>query len=540
MDGIRHTTRRRNEHFMSTSHILRTMSGHNNSSNHNNGSRSVVLPPKLAFLLVSLALGQLGDGLNIFQGIYLVGIGWNEGSVGTALSLMGLTALLVQPFAGDWVDKTVVDRRLFLAVAASMTALSASTIMIVGNSAADHMLMYATKVVEGMTSSFLGPCLAALTLASFGPAHFDAVMASNILWGHVGSVAAAVLAGAVSWAMYPNIKSCFAVIGASAVVAIFLVPFLPQGDPAMGRGFVGKQALDEQGRSEQLLETDEADQEQGESSALVAPDDVKPAEAVPYAEILADAKVLVLCFTGFFFHFANANVLLVLGEMMGQDGSGGQSRDAIPLVAGAIVTAQVTMTAATFAGDRLTAAGVGRKPLFMACLLSLPVRCALIVSLRNAGLQALLATQVLDGLGGGLFGLVHPYLVADITFGTGRFNVLMGVTASAFGLGATLSNYVGQMVVQEFDHVTSLMASMFLSIVPIVIFSFMPETLGKRATKNHPPSPTKRGQNIDQNHDDNMMTKASKFESRRLTMSTSYGSTEDEESVSRSSPTSHL
>ena len=37
-----------------------------------------LLSPKLAFLLVSLALGQLGDGLNIFQGIYLVGKGWNE------------------------------------------------------------------------------------------------------------------------------------------------------------------------------------------------------------------------------------------------------------------------------------------------------------------------------------------------------------------------------------------------------------------------------------------------------------------------------
>ena len=60
---------------------------------------------KIAFVLVSLSLGQLGDGLNVFQGIYLVGVGWNEGSVGVALSLMGLTALVMQPWAGDWVDK---------------------------------------------------------------------------------------------------------------------------------------------------------------------------------------------------------------------------------------------------------------------------------------------------------------------------------------------------------------------------------------------------------------------------------------------------
>jgi len=110
---------------------------------------------------------------------------------------------------------------------------------------------------------------------------------------------------------------------------------------------------------------------------------------------------------------------------MGRDKeNGGKSRGAIPLVAGAIVTAQATMAAATYAGDKLTLRGVGRKPLFLTALASLPVRCALIIWLKDAGDTALLSTQTLDGLAGGLFGLVHPYLVADITFGTGRFNVL--------------------------------------------------------------------------------------------------------------------
>jgi hypothetical protein len=110
---------------------------------------------------------------------------------------------------------------------------------------------------------------------------------------------------------------------------------------------------------------------------------------------------------------------------MGSDAeNGGPRRGAIPLIAGAIVTAQITMVAATWAGDRLTLTGVGRKPLFLAGLASLPVRCALIIWWKDSGNTFLLSTQVLDGIGGGLFGLVYPYLVADITFGTGRFNVL--------------------------------------------------------------------------------------------------------------------
>jgi hypothetical protein len=60
----------------------------------------------------------------------------------------------------------------------------------------------------------------------------------------------------------------------------------------------------------------------------------------------------------------------------------------------------------------------------------------------------------------------------------------VGVTASAFGLGATLSNFLGQMVVEKFDHVTSLMASLVISLVPTLLFLFMPETLGMR-TQGH-------------------------------------------------------
>jgi hypothetical protein len=102
----------------------------------------------------------------------------------------------------------------------------------------------------------------------------------------------------------------------------------------------------------------------------------------------------------------------------------GASRSAIPLIGGAILLAQATMTAATWLGDYFTKRGVGRKVLFMAGLVTLPIRCALIIYWKDAGNAFLLSTQILDGIGGGIFGLLHPYLVADITFGSGRFNLI--------------------------------------------------------------------------------------------------------------------
>lgn len=119
---------------------------------------------------------------------------------------------------------------------------------------------------------------------------------------------------------------------------------------------------------------------------------------------------------------------------MGREGAQNTpGRGAIPLVACAIVIAQLVMAYATSLGDWLTMRGLGRKPLFMAGLLTLPVRCALIILWKDSGDSLLLSTQILDGFGGGFFGLILPYLVADMTFGTGRFNLVMGLTASFFG-----------------------------------------------------------------------------------------------------------
>jgi len=89
----------------------------------------------------------------------------------------------------------------------------------------------------------------------------------------------------------------------------------------------------------------------------------------------------------------------------------------------------------------------------------------------------------------------------------------VGLTASCFGLGATLSNFLGQMVVEKFGHVTSLVASLVISLIPVVLFLFMPETLGMRTRYRQ---------------------KHSNYESIKLvTASNSYGST-DSSSVSSS------
>lgn len=176
--------------------------------------------------------------------------------------------------------------------------------------------------------------MAALTLASFGPDRFDEIMASNILWGHVGSVASAVLAGIAGYVLYPDIKYCFLVIGFSALMAVFGVSFLPEGDPLLGRGLnhhtpdtnvAGSGTLDGHvalappatGDGDGTSMKNEYINMEHQQSAPNEEDE-QELEVATYWSVFADKRTMVLCLTGFFFHFANANVLLVLGELMGQ------------------------------------------------------------------------------------------------------------------------------------------------------------------------------------------------------------------------------
>lgn len=74
--------------------------------------------------------------------------------------------------------------------------------------------------------------------------------------------------------------------------------------------------------------------------------------------------------------------------------------------------------------------------------------------------------------------------MANLLVSTFSFSYQVGLTASSFGLGATMSNYFGQQVVEYFGHSVSLMGSFILSFIPIMIFGlFMPETLGARGAE---------------------------------------------------------
>ncbi len=117
-------------------------------------------------------------------------------------------------------------------------------------------------------------------------------------------------------------------------------------------------------------------------------------------------------------------MLPLAGERLARGASGGAGT---LWMAACIVVAQFVMIAASVLVGR-KADSWGRKPLFLLGFAALPVRGLLFAVIgAPAGLVSI---QVLDGMGAGIFGALFPIVVADLTRGTGRYNLALGAASA--------------------------------------------------------------------------------------------------------------
>ena len=75
----------------------------------------------------------------------------------------------------------------------------------------------------------------------------------------------------------------------------------------------------------------------------------------------------------------------------------------------------------------------------------MPVRALLFALLIDSPL--LVVVQLLDGISGAVVGVLTPLVIADMTSGTGRFNLAQGTVGTVSGIGASLSTLFGLVAV---------------------------------------------------------------------------------------------
>jgi MFS family permease len=121
----------------------------------------------------------------------------------------------------------------------------------------------------------------------------------------------------------------------------------------------------------------------------------------------------------------------------------------------------------------------GRKRLLLLGWGALPLRGVLLAVLPGA--WPLVAGQAVSGVSAAVFGVLLPLLASDITFGSGHFNLCMGMLGLAMYVGAAISTTMSGGIAD-----TAGMQIAFLTLAAIGAAGFMtvlvamPETRPKR------------------------------------------------------------
>lgn len=381
---------------------------------------------------LNFLLADIQTGVGPFLAIFLAGYGWNEERVGMALTVGGIAGILAQTPAGGLVD-LLRSKRALLAGAVGGLAVGALLIAL----APSFWPVMVAQVVLGCASSVFIPGICALSLGLVGPAAFDARQGRNQTFNAAGNVMAAVSMGLLGY-LISNRSTFFFVVA----LAIPTVGMLALIDPSEIDHEVARGAKDQQSGTGQ-----------GGVRAL-----------------LADHRLIIFLVCAVLFHFANAAMLPLLGERLAK----GRGRTSMLFMSACVVTTQLVITLIAAAVGRL-ARTWGRKPLLLVAFAVLPVRGVLYTLTSSTG--GLIAIQVLDGVGAGIFGVVSVLVIADLTRGSGRFNLTLGAITTAVGIGASLSQGIAGAIVHRAGFRSGFL---FLTAVAAVAFAIlalgMPET----------------------------------------------------------------
>lgn len=388
-------------------------------------------------------LADVADGLGPFLVIDLTTRrGWSAGDAGFAMSMLLLGTVLSQSFTGAWIDKTYHKRRS-ITIAAIVVAICSVGIYF----APSEGSVFALQAVTGVAVTIFPPAIAAISLGLVGRNRLAARAGRNEACFHSGNVTAAGVAIGLStiW----GTVGIFYGVAAMALLSALSAQFINEADidHELARG---------------------ADRDDGDRSATL----------IPMRELFRDRRIVWFTISVVLFHFANAAMLPLVGQKIGH---ALDSDKASTFMAVCIIVAQITMIPVALLASRFAANG--RRAVFLVGFAVLPVRGFLYTMTDNS--YALIAIQILDGVGAGIFGVAALLVMADLTRGTGRFNFAQGIVATSIGLGAALSNYLTGIIVDRAGYNTGFLFLSTIAVVALAVFYLtVPETARRSAIRS--------------------------------------------------------
>ncbi len=385
-------------------------------------------------------LADVRDGLGPYLAIYLLTEQkWNEASIGAVMSVAGLAGIAAQTPAGALIDVSKAKRGLVVAAAAIVTVACLALPLV-----PQFWLVAATQAIAGAAASIFAPAIAAIALGIVGPKAFAARVGRNEAFNHAGNAVSALLAGGLAYFYGPVVV--FWLLAGMAVASIFATLSIPA------------RSIDDR-LARELADGSQA----GEQEAKDKPSG--------FRVLLTCGPLLIFAVATVLFHFSNAAMLPLVGQKLAL----ANPALATTLMSACIVAAQLVMVpVAIVVGKKADV--WGRKPIFAVALAVLAFRGAMYPLSDNPAW--LVGVQLLDGVGAGIYGAMFPLVVADLTRGTGHFNVSQGAIATAAGLGGALSTAAAGMIIMAAGYSA---AFYFLAAVAgtalVLFYIWMPETL---------------------------------------------------------------
>jgi MFS family permease len=185
--------------------------------------------------------------------------------------------------------------------------------------------------------------------------------------------------------------------------------------------------------------------------------------------VVTDRRLLAFAGCILLFQLANAAMLPLMGGIL----TTRSSEWASTLIGACIVVPQLVVALfAPWVGR--VADSWGRRPLLVVCFGALALRGILFAVVTDPYL--IVAIQALDGVSAAVLGVVLPLIVADITRGTGRFNLGLGIVGSAVGIGAAFSTTLGGYAMDHFGRSLAFSSLATIAACGLALLWLLPET----------------------------------------------------------------
>jgi MFS family permease len=383
----------------------------------------------LNFLLADVR-GGLGPYVSVFL---LTEAGWDQATIGLVLTISGLIGISMHAPIGALIDATRAKRGL---IVVGVVALSACAIAIAWRPIVP--IVFAADLTMAILGAVFAPVVAAITLGLVDRDKLAARLGRNAAFDRAGNLFIAAVAAAVGTAW--GQRAVFYLVPFFGVWTMWIVLSIPRHaiDHQRARGWVPSMT-------------------------------VRQYQPSRWGTLLTDKSLLVLAGVAALFHLANAAMLPLVSQKLALGHPGQEAA----LTSGAIIVGQLVMVPVSLLVAR--ADRTGRKPLLLIAIAALVLRGILFTLSGNA--VWLIAVQVLDGIGIGLFDALLPLILADIMRDTGRYNVARGLVGTVQGIGGSLSQAVGGLAVTWAGYEAAFLILAGVAFIPLVlVLVAMPET----------------------------------------------------------------